>query len=149
MPEQLELFPELFRRSDDPEVPQLETVVAEFGVQGQRAGTLRPILVEKPWGHETIFANNDRYCGKQLSIWAGKATSFHFHLDKHETMYVIRGTLFIDYILDKETRTAEVRQGEAFQIVPGMVHSLRAGEKPVVFIESSTPSYDKDSIRIA
>ena len=72
----------------------------------------------------------------------------HFHLDKHETMVVVQGQLFIDYIIDKQQKVAIVDKWSAFTIAPGLPHSLRAGDEEVRLIESSTPSYDDDSIRI-
>ena len=41
-----------------------------------------------------------------------------------------------------------VKEGEAFVVAPGFIHSLRAKDQDVILIESSTPSYDTDSIRI-
>ena len=41
--------------------------------------------VDKPWGHETIWALTDRYCGKILHINAGQALSVQYHNRKDET----------------------------------------------------------------
>ena len=35
--------------------------------------------VEKPWGHELIWALTDDYCGKLLFIKAGESMSLQFH----------------------------------------------------------------------
>jgi hypothetical protein len=63
-------------------------------------------------------------------------------------MVVVQGKLYIDYIIDKQKKTAIVDKWSAFTIAPGLPHSLRAGGEEVRLIESSTPSYDDDSIRI-
>ena len=36
-------------------------------------------FVEKGWGHENIFATNDKYCGKLLVFNEGSRFSMHFH----------------------------------------------------------------------
>ena len=47
--------------------------------------------VEKPWGHELIWALTDRYCGKLLVIEAGKRLSLQKHVAKDESIYVLSG----------------------------------------------------------
>jgi hypothetical protein len=42
-------------------------------------------FVDKGWGNEIIFANNEKYCGKLLNFSAGKKFSMHYHLLKDET----------------------------------------------------------------
>ena len=36
-------------------------------------------FVEKGWGHELIWATNDKYCGKLLKFNKGAKFSMHFH----------------------------------------------------------------------
>ena len=55
--------------------------------------------VEKTWGHELWIENNEKYCGKLLHCEKGKWSSkgkFHYHKEKDETFYVIKGILLID-----------------------------------------------------
>ena len=47
--------------------------------------------VDKPWGHELIFAHTARYVGKLLHIEPGEALSLQFHHRKDETFFVARG----------------------------------------------------------
>ena len=49
--------------------------------------------VPKPWGHETIWAITDRYCGKVLHIKAGHALSVQYHTRKDETVHLLTGRL--------------------------------------------------------
>lgn len=113
------------------------------------SGENLPVRIYKSWGWEIIFVNNYNYCGKQLVINPLHHTSMHFHLNKHETMYIIEGTLYIDCIIDKQTETFVLTKGASFTIAPGLVHSLRAEKDSVTLIEVSTQSADKDSIRIS
>ena len=49
--------------------------------------------VEKPWGHEEIWAHTDRYVGKVLVIEPGKRLSLQYHEKKDESIRVARGCL--------------------------------------------------------
>jgi len=118
------------------------------GLMGE-SGIVLPLIVPKQWGEERHYQNNELYCNKLLIINPKKATSMHFHMDKHETMLVISGVLYIDMIISKQRVTKVVDPWNAFVIAPGLPHSLRADSEEVKLIESSTPDYDSDSIRIA
>ena len=54
-----------------------------------------PYRVEKPWGHELIWARTDRYVGKVLHIEPGHVLSLQYHNRKDETMHVLRGELIL------------------------------------------------------
>ena len=49
--------------------------------------------VEKPWGHELIWAETDRYVGKIIAIDPGQRLSLQYHERKDESLIVIKGTL--------------------------------------------------------
>ena len=49
--------------------------------------------VEKPWGHELIWAHTDRYVGKILHIKAGESLSLQYHERKDETLHMLRGRM--------------------------------------------------------
>ena len=133
------------------ERPSLEEKVSTGHARGDLgvSGIIKPFKVKKRWGEERVFQNNDKYCSKLLIIKPNQSTSMHFHIDKHETMVVIRGTLFIDYNNNKRMETARLNEYESFVIAPGLPHKLRAGNKEVHLMEASTPSHDDDSIRIS
>lgn len=111
------------------------------------SGNIKPFIIKKRWGEERVFQNNNKYCSKLLIIRPHKHTSMHFHIDKHETMVVLKGTLYIDYNNNKKVETAKLNQYESFVIAPGLPHKLRAGKEEVHLMEASTPSHDNDSIR--
>ena len=64
--------------------------------------------VEKPWGHEEIWAETPRYLGKILAIRAGKRLSLQLHRQKDEAIYVLRGTLRLT--LENDARRARDRR---------------------------------------
>jgi mannose-6-phosphate isomerase len=103
--------------------------------------------VEKPWGHELIYALTDRYCGKVLFIRKGEQLSLQFHREKDEVVYVHEGRIEMEIgdpggALDSEV----VGPGRSFHIKPGTVHRWRALEDTLV-LEVSTPHLD-DVVRL-
>ena len=61
-------------------------------------------IVQKPWGHETIWAKTDRYVGKILHIKAGQALSVQYHNMKDETVYLLSGEI-IYWVRSASTRS--------------------------------------------
>ena len=103
--------------------------------------------VQKPWGHETIWAHSDRYVGKILHIKAGEALSVQYHERKDETVYLLSGELIYRVALEgEELRDVRLRQGESFRIVPHTIHQMEAVTDCDV-LEASTPELD-DVVRL-
>ena len=77
--------------------------------------------VEKPWGHELIWAATDRYVGKVLFVAAGHSLSLQFHREKDESWYVQSGRAKVELgeageaVLVEEVVTA----GAAFRFAAG------------------------------
>ncbi len=113
--------------------------------------------VEKPWGHEIRWAANDRYIGKILHIKSGHRLSKQYHQEKDETIYVLDGTLLlefgphIDAYVDEDTpqpvRTTLV-SGTSQRIEPKIIHRFCAEIGDVTLIEVSTPEM-QDVVRLA
>ena len=53
-------------------------------------------IVEKPWGHELIWAHTGRYVGKVLHINKGESLSYQYHVVKDETIRLLSGMLEMD-----------------------------------------------------
>ena len=108
--------------------------------------------VDKSWGYELWLANNEKenYCGKILYINSGYAGSMHFHSKKHETFYILEGTLKVDVLNPEnaEKTTHLLEEGETFVLDRLTPHQLFATDKPVKFIEISTFHDDADSYRV-
>ena len=104
--------------------------------------------VEKPWGHELIWAVTDVYCGKVLFVKAGASLSLQFHNEKDESWYVQSGRAKLELgeagqaVLDEEV----IGPGAAFHYVPGTVHRVTAIEDTTI-LEVSTPHLD-DVVRL-
>ncbi len=104
--------------------------------------------VEKPWGHELIWALTDRYCGKLLFVKAGSALSLQFHREKEESWYVQAGRakLELGEVGQKALSEEVIGPGAAFHYVPGTVHRVTALEDTTI-LEVSTPHLD-DVVRL-
>ncbi len=111
--------------------------------------------VKKAWGYEIWLANNKKesYCGKILFIEDGHNTSMHYHVNKHETFYVLEGTLRVDMLRDKNKPDAHpftmtVKQGESMEMEREQAHSLIASNGDLTLLEISTFHEDSDSKRL-
>jgi mannose-6-phosphate isomerase len=103
--------------------------------------------VEKPWGHELIWAHTDRYVGKILVIEAGRRLSLQRHEIKDETILVMSGRLRLTIEGDDGVIAQEELGPGAYRRVPtGRVHRYEAIER-CELIEVSTPELD-DVIRL-
>ena len=95
--------------------------------------------VDKPWGHELIWAHTDRYVGKVLVIEAGHRLSLQLHRQKDETILVIGGRMRLH--LENETgtlRSEELGPGDHRRVVAGRRHRYEAIERTEL-VEVSTP----------
>ena len=104
--------------------------------------------VEKPWGHEIIWAHTDRYVGKVLHVNAGQALSVQYHNQKDETVYLLSGEMiyWVQLEGDDAPRDQKMKIGDAFRITPGTVHYIQAVTDCDI-LEASTPELD-DVVRI-
>ena len=100
--------------------------------------------VDKPWGHEVIWAETKNYVGKILHINKGHRLSLQYHELKEETVYVLEGTLVV---WAGENETVAVAQGKTWHNPPGRIHRFGALDTDVVLLEVSTPHLD-DVIRL-
>jgi len=103
-------------------------------------------IVEKPWGHEIIWAHTDRYVGKILHIKKGESLSYQYHVVKDETIRLLSGALEMDVENGGARRTLRLAPGDCLRIFPGMKHRMAALEDCDV-LEVSTPELD-DVVRL-
>jgi len=103
--------------------------------------------VEKPWGHELIFAQTDRYVGKVLHIEPGQALSLQYHERKDETFLVARGEISLAIEEDGEIVSRTLREGQSYHVVPPTRHRMTAGPEGCDLFEVSTPEIE-DVVRL-
>ncbi len=98
-------------------------------------------IVEKPWGHEEIWANATRYAGKILFIKEGHRLSRQYHNTKEETIMVLEGQLICEEgpsKLTPEIVRHVMDPGDIFHVSPGTVHRFCAEVGDVRLVEVST-----------
>lgn len=125
-----------------------------------------PRRVEKPWGHELIWAETDRYAAKILTISPGCCLSLQYHERKEETIYVYAGKLGVtffwgptlnqdgtplhpgrDSVSHSERSKIVLGPGESFHIPRKMRHQFAALDEMAIVLEASTPELD-DVVRL-
>ncbi len=116
-------------------------------VSDARAGKVEVRHVQKPWGHETIWAHSELYVGKVLHIKAGHALSVQYHNQKDETIHLLRGEMIYRVGRDGDLKELTLRAGESFRNTPGTVHQMEAVTDCDV-LEASTPHLD-DVVRLS
>jgi mannose-6-phosphate isomerase-like protein (cupin superfamily) len=98
--------------------------------------------VEKPWGHELVWARTEGYCGKILCVRAGEALSLQVHRVKDESWYVLDGRARVE--LGDEPASLEEQvlgPGDALRLPPGTVHRITALEDTRI-LEASSPELE-------
>lgn len=111
------------------------------------SGRVKVVKVAKPWGHETIWAQSDRYVGKILHINAGHELSVQYHNKKDETVHLLSGEIAYRVKNGEVLEDVQLRVGESFRITPGTIHQMVALTDCDV-LEVSTPELD-DVVRLS
>ena len=111
---------------------------------------VRPVRrVDKPWGHEEIFALCEgKFCGKTLHVNAGHSLSLQYHERKEETIAVQSGHARLEvgpseHALDR----VDLSPGDCVHLEPGIRHRITA-LTDLVMLEASTTELG-DVVRLA
>ena len=102
----------------------------------------------KGWGEEVHIHNNEDYCGKLLNLSKGGKCSLHFHINKVETFYILKGKVRLSLFHDLRKEEIILHEGEAIDILSFLAHSF-SGEEESIILEISTYDDPADSVRIA
>jgi mannose-6-phosphate isomerase len=108
---------------------------------------MNEIRVDKPWGWELIREQNENYVVKILHMYQNHKCSLQFHEKKHETFYVLNGT--IKFVVGKnidELNEIILTEGQSYTIEPNVIHRMEAIVDST-YLECSTNFLD-DVIRI-
>ena len=108
------------------------------------------MIIDKPWGHEEVWALTDNYAGKILYIKKDERLSLQYHKRKRETIYVLEGILelTLDEQSRKHNRVLILVPGEYYHIEPFTIHRFAASQgSDVKLMEVSTTELD-DIVRI-
>ena len=108
--------------------------------------------VDKGWGYEIVWANNDKYCGKLLIFeHAGAKTSLVFHKEKAKSWFVNAGKFKVSFIdvATGETKQAVLQEGQTADFGQLGPHQIEALEPNSMIFEVGTADYVEDRFRLA
>jgi hypothetical protein len=108
--------------------------------------------VDKGWGFEIVWANNNQYCGKLLVFErVGAKTSLVFHKDKKKSWFVNAGSFKVTYVdvATGETKQAVLEEGKTADFAELGPHQVEALVANSVIFEVGTSDYVEDRFRLA
>lgn len=116
----------------DVAMPQVEPLVLDFGLDDfYKFG-----LIEY-WIANEVGAG---YCGKYLFVFDGQACLMHYHKQKHETFFVVKGRIRMDY----DGKSFEMKAGDVLPVEYNKLHGF-TGTGPALLLEISKPCIIEDN----
>jgi mannose-6-phosphate isomerase-like protein (cupin superfamily) len=98
---------------------------------------------EKPWGYERPIAEFQGIHLKELFLRQGTISSLHYHEEKDEFFYIVKGQVQV-LLADKKIL---LRAGDTLRIPPGQQHRIQPLEDTLI-LELGTKMFG-DVVRIA
>ena len=100
--------------------------------------------VDKPWGHEEIFALVDgKFCGKAIHVNDGHSLSLQYHEEKEEVISVQSGALLVEIGQHEDAlESFQLDAGESIHLRPGVRHRVTAVGDTVMLEASTTQLMD-------
>jgi len=100
--------------------------------------------VDKPWGHEEIFALVDgKFCGKAIHVKDGHSLSLQYHEEKEEVISVQSGALLVEIGLhEDDMESFQLDAGESIHLKPFTRHRVTAIGDTVMLEASTTQLMD-------
>lgn len=105
----------------------------------------RNLVVNKPWGYEYLWFQNEKVAIWFLRIEKGQSTSLHCHPKKRTSLIVLDGTIQCTTFDDKY----HLKTLESVVLEPCVFHSSRANSDDGAFVmEIETPPMKGDLVRM-
>lgn len=108
--------------------------------------------IDKGWGFELVWANNDKYCGKILVFErVGAKTSLVFHREKRKSWFVNEGKIKITWtdVGSGELKQAVLEAGKTADFAEMSPHQVEALEPNTVIFEVGTTDIVEDRFRLS
>ena len=108
--------------------------------------------IDKGWGYEIVWANNESYSGKMLVFEkSGAKTSSLFHKQRRKSWFINTGRIKVSYVDVatgelKESILNEGQTAEFAELSPHQVESLVAN---TIIFEVGTADHIEDRFRLA
>jgi len=113
-------------------MPPGQAVVLDFGLgQFDRVGEI------EHWIANEVEAG---YCGKFLFVQDGQTCPMHYHKEKHETFFIVKGSVLM--VLDGVER--KIKEGDVLSVDQGKAHCF-TGIGPALVLEISKPCLMSDN----
>jgi len=92
---------------------------------------------------ELWIANEEKegYCGKFLFVFDGQTCPYHHHPFKHETFYVLKGSV----LMNVDGKEMVLNEGSVLPMAQGVKHSF-TGRGPALLLEASKPCVQHDNL---
>jgi N-acetylneuraminate synthase len=113
-------------------MPAVEPLPIDFGLKRFRE------IGEIEWWIANEVAEG--YCGKFLFVFDGQTCPMHQHREKHETFYIVKGSVRMRW----KGTTREMTTGDVLPVAPGELHSF-TGVGPALLLEVSKPCVIDDN----
>lgn len=107
--------------------------------------------LDKGWGFELVWANNEKYCGKILVFErVGAKTSLVFHREKRKSWFVNEGKIRVTWtdVGTGELKQAELEAGKTADFAEMSPHQVEALEPNTVIFEVGTTDIIEDRFRL-
>jgi mannose-6-phosphate isomerase-like protein (cupin superfamily) len=105
----------------------------------------RNIVVNKPWGYEYLWFQNEKVAIWFLRVTKGQATSLHCHAKKRTSLIVLDGAVQCTTLDDKY----QLKTLEAVVLEPCVFHSsMSIAEEGAFIMEIETPPMKGDLVRM-
>jgi hypothetical protein len=112
----------------------------------------KPGKIDKGWGFEVLWANNDKFSGKLLVFpKAGAKTSMVFHKEKRKSWFVNAGRfklIFVD-TQSGEVKEAILEEGKTVDLAELGPHQLECLVANSVIFEVGTTDFIEDRFRLS
>ena len=108
--------------------------------------------IDKGWGFEIVWSNNEKYCGKLLVFEkAGAKTSLVFHKDRKKSWFINAGRFKMRYVdvTTGELKEAILEEGKTADIGELTPHQLEALVDGSIIFEVGTSDVIEDRFRLA
>ena len=108
--------------------------------------------LDRDWGFEIIWANNEKYCGKMLVFKsAGAKTNLVLHKEKRKSWFINAGKFKLTYI-DVKTgimNEATLEEGKTVDLAELSPHQVEALLDGSMIFEVSTADHIEDVINLS
>ena len=107
--------------------------------------TLDNSIVNKPWGYEYLYYQNDNVGMWLLHLKKGEATSMHCHPKKNTGLILLHGSVEVSFLTSSQILTSPHK----LMIRRGLFHSTKAlSDGGAFLLEIEAPKDKRDLVRI-